>query len=300
MGTKTLLTGRIALIGVFFLSFFLVSQTSKAATAMWQQNSVWVFAFQSEYSNWIHDTCIEWWSIVGDTIIGGRNYHNLCRNYGYIDGASVKGLWGYSDTPIATGNVISIREDAGKVYIVKSQYLDFLKMLFPEECDFYIAPSEGDNEILLYDFTLNVGDIYPCAEAAEVVEISQITTRDQILRRVLKLSNGLIIIEGIGCVNSIGTLAIYQNTSVSADEIQANNYTVRTTARLVSFGIGEQPGEYESIYDGNKDFPIFSRINKIYSHSPKRDKFDLSGRHLSSPPTRKGVYIRGGKKVLIK
>lgn len=267
---------------------------------MCQQNSVWVFAFQSEYPNWIHDTCIERWSVVGDTVINGRKYHNLYRDYDYIDGASVKGLWSNSDTPVATGNVICIREDAGKVYAVKSLYMDFLKKLYPGEDDFYIAPAETESEVLLYDFTLNVGDIYPCAEAAEVVEISQITTHDQIFRKVLKLSNGLIIIEGIGCVNSIGTLVVYQNTSLSAEEMQSNNFAIRTTARLVSFGIAEQSGEYERIYDGNQDFPIFSRISILNSHPDNQDCFDLSGRRLTTPPTRPGLYIKDGRKILIK
>ena len=300
MATNNLLKSKIALIGVLLFSSFLAPKTSMAATTKWQQNNVWVFAFQSEYLNWIHDTCIERWSVAGDTIIDGRNYHNLSRDYGYIDGAPVKGLWSYSDTPVATGNVISIREDAGKVYAVKSQYVDFLNKLYPGEDDFYIAPGEDESEMLLYDFTLKVGDIYPCAEASKVVEVSQITTQDHVLRKVLKLSNGLIIIEGIGCVNSIGTLVIYQNTSLSTEEVVSNNLVVRTTARLVSFGIGEQQGEYKTIYDGSKDYPLISRINDNNSHPGSQDYFELSGLRHSTLPTSSGLYIKDGRKVLIK
>ncbi len=83
MGTKTLLKNQLALIGTLLLSS-LISETSKAATTMWQQNSVWMFAFQSEYPNWIHDTCIERWSVYGDTIINGQTYHNLYRDYSGI------------------------------------------------------------------------------------------------------------------------------------------------------------------------------------------------------------------------
>ena len=300
MGTKTLQKNQIALIGALFLLSSFISETSKAATTMWQQNSVWMFAFQSEYPNWIHDTCIERWSVDGDTVINGQTYHNLYRDYYYIDSAPVKGLWSYSDTPIATGNVISIREDAGKIYAIKSQYLNFLKTLYPEENDFYIASAETEDEMLLYDFTLNVGDSYPCAEAAKVVEISQITTHDQILRKVLKLSNGLIIIEGVGCVNSIGTLVIYQNTSLTDEEKLVDELTVHTTARLVSFGISKETGEYECVYDGELDYQIITRISDAIPNSNVPSWHTLSGHRLSSPPTRKGVYIRDGRKVVVK
>ncbi len=178
--------------------------------------------------------------------------------------------------------------------------MNFLKTLYPEENDFYIASAETEDEMLLYDFTLNVGDSYPCAEAAKVVEISQITTHDQMLRKVLKLSNGLIIIEGVGCVNSIGTLVIYQNTSLTDEEKLVDELTVHTTARLVSFGISKETGEYECVYDGDLDYQIITRISDAIPNSNKPSCFDLSGHQLSTPPTRKGVYIRDGRKVVVK
>jgi len=58
---------------------------------------------------------------------------------------------------------------------------------------------------------------------------------------------------------------------------------------------------YTDIYSGTI-LPIesYDTIHKLPVRQIINNRYDLSGRHLSSPPTRKGVYVRDGRKVLVK
>ena len=73
-----------------------------------------------------------------------------------------------------------------------------------------------DGEIILYDFNMEVGDKYRHVDGHDdisVTAIDSVMLNDGSKHRRLTLSNGLILIEGIGCINSPGMLFDYLNPS---------------------------------------------------------------------------------------
>ena len=72
----------------------------------------------------------------------------------------------------------------------------------------------GDGELVLYDFNMQPGDIYPYRFGHSIVfvtNVSRVTTLDGVSRRLLTLSNGYELMEGLGCLNSPGMLFCYLN-----------------------------------------------------------------------------------------
>ena len=63
----------------------------------------------------------------------------------------------------------------------------------------------------------------------------------------------------------------------------------------------------EFIYIGSDDYSVLTSVTAPHSNDSSDNRSlssanwtDLSGHHLSAPPTRKGVYIMDGKKVVVK
>ena len=248
----------------------------------------WKFLFSAQMPNWNHNVCTEYWAVMGDTTINDKTYKNLFRDYGYIDGTQVKGLWNYQDEPYATGVVISLREENGRVLVPKEQYISLMQSLYPEMAEPYLPISDSEDELLLYDFTLHEGDLYPCKNHPWITKVTTIQTTDGISHKVFFLSNGYIIIEGIGCINSLGTLVLYQNHDI---EYVADNY--RLSAELIEYGLLIEPYIISNVIDNSVDI-----ISIHKSQLPNSQWYDLSGRRVSPSSVLKGVFIKGGKKVV--
>ena len=140
----------------------------------------------------------------------GKTYHKifflelLCED-------SSEG-WMYALTEPSVG----IREENGKVYAEYDSYMALandgrigLKGELP-----FLVTEEG--EILLYDFTVGVGDRYPASDAYTPIFVSTVeivSTLDRVQRKLITLNNGLQLLEGIGCLNSNGLLLHYLYTS---------------------------------------------------------------------------------------
>ena len=185
---------------------------------------------------------------------------------------------------------LALYEKGGRVYIAEDYFDRYLNDIHPEISSPY-KTREGRvayYHLLLYDFTLGVGDRYPCKGEVYVKDTGTLTTRDGISRKTLLLTNGLVIVEGIGCINSPLGLFAYQNT----EEGQA----LDTKGTLASFGYVNKEGGIDSVYE-NGDMVL----DNILPH-PKGDILtkaihDLQGRRLNGIP-QKGVYIQNGRKMV--
>ena len=249
----------------------------------------WKYLFKAQNPNWNHYICAEFWSVGADTVINGKTYRNLLRDYDYIDGSQAKGLWDYQDEPYATGIVISLREETGRVFVPKEQYIKLLGTIYPDITEPYLSHAATEDELLLYDFTLHEGDLYPCLNQPQITKITSFKTLDNITRNVFYLSNGLIIVEGIGCINSLGTLVLYQNQTI--EYVEENT---RILSELIEYGPLIEPYIINNIYDYNVGVaPIQQKSFALESATPSTI-FDLQGRPVSGHPQR-GLYIQGGR-----
>ena len=155
--------------------------------------------------------------LEGSKVVNGKTYGLL---HVHSD------LYGARGTEASVSNpynsTIGIRYEDGRLYVNKEDYLE----LFTPE---YIWRTIGDGnnlpyettedgELVLYDFSKNVGDTY-CQLAdgttLTVTKTGVMKTEDGVTRRLLTLSNGLELIEGIGCTNSRGLMLFWLNISPS-------------------------------------------------------------------------------------
>ena len=310
---------RILLTVIFFLFCFCLTGIH-GQNRMVEEGKEWEYIFMHNYDLlWLpagESFASENWCLTGNEEYKGKTYWILSRSSTFVH---VKSMWrpafSAENEQAVKGDVLSIREEAGKVYALKEQYLTLLKALYPEEVhpnisydDFYVPTAEDEDEILLYDFTLNEGDRYPYIGEVLVKEVSYYTTHDGLSRKVLLLTNGAIIVEGIGCINSIGGIIIYQNMEDICEYFESYDGTEKMIyAQLFRC---ELTATGETIYSASDDYlpktsvtsPSDKSVNSesVNYNSVNSNFHDLSGRRLPSLPTRKGIYIKDGRKVLIK
>ena len=206
---------------------------------------------------------------------------------------------------------IGIRRENGRVYTNKEDFCEYQSFLSTYGPDYpwnwsYSDPTylpyhltEGGNELILYDYMMEVGDGFRHVDGHEditVVEKDTVTYADDVPRRRLTLSNGLIIIEGMGCINSNGMLIDWLNPG---KEYQSN-FT------YLDFCADDWNKPFNIIYT-HEDSGLHvvdtnpAGIESLHSSdsSDWHALFDLQGRRLIQKPAR-GVYIQDGRKVVIK
>ena len=250
--------------------------------------------------------------IEGKEVVNGRTYRKL-----YVDESS----WGVkasspfpNETDLYHEHILDIREEDGRVYALKQMYIDYLTHhASPEELldhDIFLAPADNEDEILLYDFTLAEGDTYPSRGLPIVQRTGIIILRNSGEKKVLWLSNGIILVEDIGCVHSIGTLVCYQNEIVQEvpENPEVNGFLL---GYLKSYSQGNdelfQCHSYASLFSDILHYP--TAIRDLQAQPATGDSgsmfnvqrstyYNLSGRRLSAPPA-KGMYIED-KRVKIR
>ena len=149
-----------------------------------------------------------------------------------------------------------VREAEGKVYGLKDEYVQMMSILFGMAEDSLFIEDCGDGEVLLYDFTLKVGDRYPCKGNVKVQSVEMVMTRDSVERRMLCLSNGQKILENVGCISAGGELLGYQNTGLGYQRTYGTNDNpgIYTYGGLIYFSeIGSGTNELIRVYE-NGDF----------------------------------------------
>ena len=220
---------RLLLSNIIFLTFlpvlFTISCTNSEETytdiyhTMLETSSFWSYYLRKDNSEqgasltegrvW----CGEYWEVIGSELINGKTYYQVKRSYAAIGGLTRNDIQDYWTTIIGPEvSVFHLREENGRVYGLKRQYVEFLQALLPNQQSFYLPLAEDIDEVLLYDFTLRVGDVYPMAgNDVRVSTVYWTKTQDGIKRKVLLLNNGFQIMEGIGILGSYGSLIAYQN-----------------------------------------------------------------------------------------
>ncbi len=182
---------------------------------------------------------------------------------------------------------MKLYERRGKVYVVQPNYQNYIQRLFPNIREPYTHLGIPPESVLLYDFTLETGDQYPCRGEVYVKETGTMTSRDGIERKTMVLTNGLVIIEGIGCINSPLGVFGYQN--------QTTDVGGSSAIGMESFSKDGLDGE--PIYQSGdcQELSLRNTINSSITKTPSIH--DLQGRRLASP-LEKGVYIQDGKKYV--
>ena len=112
---------------------------------------------------------------------------------------------------------LGVRREGGRVYVDKEEYLahlsrgfDFSQPSFGTP-DYLPYPETYDGELILYDYNKEVGEKYAVSVDEDIIVEAKdnVTLSDNTEHRRLTLSNGLVLIEGIGCINSDGLLFDY-------------------------------------------------------------------------------------------
>ena len=139
---------------------------------------------------------------------------------------------GYYMIGLATPTAPGIRMEGGCIYVDREEYVNYLEeddslctvnsefSLYPlspvGDKDYIPYRQTDDGELVLYDFNMQPGDRFPSVEGHDdisVINVRTMKTRDGISRRLLTLSNGYKLLEGIGCINSPGMFFCYLNPS---------------------------------------------------------------------------------------
>ena len=158
---------------------------------------------------------VESYTLDGSKVVNGKTYGLL---HVHSDGYGARGTEASVSDPF--NYTIGIRYEDGRLYVNMEDYLELFTpgYIWRTIGDGNNLPYETteDGDLVLYDFSKNVGDTY-CQLAdgttLTVTKTGVMKTEDGVTRRLLTLSNGLELIEGIGCTNSRGLMLFWLNIS---------------------------------------------------------------------------------------
>ena len=179
--------------------------------------------------------------IVGSKVMNGKTYGLLQMNGERWSARSYEpdsNYRGFSAT-------IGIRDEGGRIYVDKEEYLDLMtdKYFWSHigRSDSLPYETTPDGELVLYDFNKNAGEVYckmPDGSELTVSKVDTLKTEDGVSRRRLTLSNGLDLIEGVGCTNSEGFLLFWLNAK------HAYTYYSTDYFLLLTFGVKGDNAHY--------------------------------------------------------
>ncbi len=259
--------------------------TSMGSPWTWNQSYNWHYAY-------IRD-----WNAEGDYIYGAKEDVRYARSD--YEAKRIE-LNGKRYIPvICVGHeewgAIGVREANGRIYVDHEAYKESMSKgkgsLPTGNPDYLPYPITSDGEVILYDYNLEAGDVYCSVEGQEDITVTKkenIRLKDMEVRRKLTLSNGMILIEGLGCINSPGLYFYYLNPAEK---------NLSAFGGLMEYTLY---GSNNSIFIPDwtyKDTEMGLNNTKDLRNAEK--SFDLQGRQLKSAP-QKGIYIQNGKKVLVK
>ncbi len=197
------------------------------------------------------------------------------------------------------GRVLTDCEDFKYYQSCHLIYDDYRIFLFSHGDPTYLPYNltADSTELILYDYTMEVGDSYRHVDGHEDIfvvkkDTVEIYGKPAVPLRRLTLSNGLVLIEGIGCINSNGMLIDYLNPEPQ--------YTSRYTYLSACTDYNRSVYDYVqdcgvSIID-SATLGVSSTIR--IPQSSETCIYDLQGRRLKGEPKR-GIYIKDGKIVLV-
>jgi hypothetical protein len=199
-----------------------------------------------------------------------------------------------SDTRAYQGNHLALREEGGRVMVGYDDYKNFLEygeqFVNASNPSYIPYPKTEEGELILYDFTKQEGDIYAAAVDGhpEIVVKEVDTFIDNTWRecRRLTLSNGCVLIEGIGCINSRGMLLSYLNPREATDD---RIFWLSAKADY-DYLVYHQDVDVNTL--GIADRRVLSPVETNHIG------YTLGGIRMTQP--QRGLIIKDGKKKLVK
>ena len=220
------------------------------------------------------------YAAVGELEIGGRTYQKIYN--------CTKSRCAGLDPGPRYSYLFAMRREGGRVLADADSY----RAAFAQASNVY--PTNDEGEYILYDYDAHVGDAYLGTQYT-VVEEGDTTLSDGQSRRMLVLSSGHRLIEGVGCVNMQGTPFDYlchdnaPNTffdfSLLENHYDAEGHRIYVNTREKA---------YEAIVAGVQTVATSDRLasdDRVY---------DLQGRRMDVRHLPKGIYIQHGKKFVVK
>jgi len=193
---------------------------------------------------------------------------------------------------------LGVREKDGKVYVLSDDLRKQVARLSQYDMDEVQMPylQSSESELLLYDFTLEEGDQYPTSSAYDAIfveKVENIVTDDAKNRKLFTLTNGLQLMEGIGCLNSRNGDFLYY---LYPPEVwkHNNDFFYNRLYEYKKNGIVVYK-EYDGLTNGISGISVRTETRIM----DKDEYYDLQGRRLSGKPA-KGVYIENGRKRVVK
>jgi hypothetical protein len=237
----------------------------------------------------------DFWSsyqLSGYEEINGQMYHSLFRSLAFVDGKRFQSP-SKENEETDMAYLMGIRENDGRIFVDAEEN----NSVYGSENVVY---EKLGTEYLIYDFTLNVGDTFG-TNGTIVDWVDEVVTDDGVSRKLFVLSSGHEILEGIGCLYSMGELVNYLSEPV----LQSNIYDGFNYTYLSDFSEGEKL-VYTNSKDAADQYVMTVRPISGKSSSADSSLYDLSGRKLPSLQggvggrLHKGVYIQNGKKIVVK
>ena len=239
-------------------------------------------------------SCVKYWSLNGTKVSGTKevvqferpDYKGEFVNSGGKQYISVQ-AWGD-----VKGYPIGIREDNGRVLANLEDYKAHIEAQGGNASQIPYAVTD-DGEVVLYDYNMKEGDAYPSGITVETKEY--VTLKNMEPRRCLTLSNGMVLIEGLGCINSPGMLLDYLNPPSDRED-----------DFVYLEGFSSTYGNDQSVFEPEWTFsPDGNGIGKVWWQNQTGDSgdmkcgdgailYDLQGRRISRRPE-KGMYIEDGQ-----
>ena len=220
------------------------------------------------------------YAAVGELEIGGRTYQKIYN--------CTKSRCAGLDPGPRYSYLFAMRREGGRVLADADSY----RAAFAQASNVY--PTNDEGEYILYDYDAHVGDAYLGTQYT-VVEEGDTTLSDGQSRRMLVLSSGHRLIEGVGCVNMQGTPFDYlchdNAPNTFFDFSLLENYYDAEDHRIY---VNTREKAYEAIVAGVETVATSDRLasdDRVY---------DLQGRRMDARHLPKGIYIQHGKKFVVK
>lgn len=260
------------------------------------------YHFHEFVGSHVYEASFTKYELKGTYELNGKTYTKMYSSYyygGYEPGEEF---------------LIGVREENGRVYADYDEFVQLYWKYHPELLDdeiygmrYIVTP---DREVLIYDFNLNVGDFIEREDALNPKVIKSITS--------IELQNGEIrdyyetggghIISGIGVVNNYNTLLSYLIApyDVPTDGWRYSHLNMYVEGDDIIYKARERKDDSTPAYGSYLTDPFFdykeSGIKEVKSgQETNRPEtvYDLGGRRMDGK-LNPGVYIRGGKKVVIR
>ena len=239
--------------------------------------------------------------------VNGKTYLNLYRTNS--DEA------GNTEEPVYE---IGLREENGRVYVNYYEFLEYIGIVqelaeeFPYDYDLYVPyVRTADDELILYDFNVDEGDAVGRANVSSpayvksknLLMMANGEERDfiNVWKRIEKSTDINLQGQHYGWDNIISGIG---STQCLVPWLSVLDMEIAEVHDWLNVYVENNKLVYKS--DEYRDDPFFgdvvSGINTVKTAGDKIEDavyYDLSGRRIAGAP-RSGIYIKGGRKVVVK